>query len=98
EHPRVLIAEAWVDHPERVARYVRSDELHSAFNFDFLLAPWEPEALRTSIASALRAHDAVGAAPTWVLSNHDTVREVSRYARPQDVRRLRRLADVIDLP
>ena len=32
------------------------------------------------------AHERVGAPPTWVLSNHDTVREVSRYARPQGVR------------
>jgi alpha-glucosidase len=46
----------------------------------------------------VNAHEAVGAAPTWVLSNHDTVREVSRYARPQDVRPLRRLSDLATLP
>ncbi len=39
EDPRVFIAEAWVHGPERLARYVRADELHTAFNFDFLLAP-----------------------------------------------------------
>jgi alpha-glucosidase len=33
-----------------------------------------------------------------VLSNHDTVREVSRYARPQAVRSLRNLTDLLDLP
>ena len=42
------------------------------------------------------AHEAVGAPPTWVLSNHDTVREVSRYARPQGDRRLRQLDDLLD--
>jgi alpha-glucosidase len=96
--PRVFVAEAWVHNPERLARYVRHDELHTAFNFDFLLTPWEPKALRASIVAAMRAHDAVGAAPTWVLSNHDTVREASRYARPQDVRPLRTLSDVLTLP
>ena len=33
--PRVFVAEAWVDQPERLARYVRPDELHTAFNFFF---------------------------------------------------------------
>jgi alpha-glucosidase len=98
EDPRVFVAEAWVHNPERLARYVRHDELHTAFNFGFLLTPWEPEALRASIVAAMSAHEAVGAAPTWVLSNHDTVREVSRYARPQNVRPLRRLNDVLGLP
>ena len=46
----------------------------------------------------MRAHDAVGAPPTWVLSNHDTVREVSRYARPPSARALRNLGDLFDLP
>ena len=35
----MAVAEAWVP-PERVARYVGPDELHQAFNFDFLDAPW----------------------------------------------------------
>jgi alpha-glucosidase len=98
DEPRVFVAEAWVPGPERLARYVRADELHTAFNFDFLLTPWEAGEMRDSIVAALRAHEAVGAAPTWVLSNHDTVREVSRYARPQGVRALRRLGDLLDLP
>jgi alpha-glucosidase len=98
DDPRVFVAEAWVHNPERLARYVRGDELHTAFNFDFLLAPWQAEALRAAIVSSLSAHEAVGAPPTWVLSNHDTVREASRYARPQGVRVLRNLNDLLDLP
>jgi alpha-glucosidase len=98
EDPRVFVAEAWVHNAERLALYLRADELHTAFNFDFLLAPWHAEALLESIVTSLGAHDLVGAPPTWVLSNHDTVREVSRYARPQDVRRLRGLNDLLDLP
>jgi alpha-glucosidase len=98
EDPRVFVAEAWVHNPERLARYIRGDELHTAFNFDFLLAPWRAAPMRDSIKAALSAHQAVDAPPTWVLSNHDTVREVSRYARPQGVRPLRNLNDVLDLP
>ena len=33
---RVLVGEVWVPDPERFSRYLRRDELHSAFNFDFL--------------------------------------------------------------
>jgi alpha-glucosidase len=98
EDPRVFVAEAWVHHPDRLAQYVRADELHTAFNFDFLLAPWRAESIRESIVVALQAHEAVGAPPTWVLSNHDTVREVSRYARPQGARPLLSVDDLLDLP
>ena len=83
DDPRVFVAEAWVHNAERLALYLRSDELHTAFNFDFLLAPWQAEGMRAAIVTSLSAHDLVGAPPTWVLSNHDTVREVSRYARPR---------------
>jgi alpha-glucosidase len=96
--PRVFVAEAWVHNPDRLARYVRGDELHTAFNFDFLLAPWQAEGMRASIVDSVRSHEAVGAPPTWVLSNHDTVREVSRYARPAGRRSLRNLNDLIELP
>ncbi len=98
DDPRVFVAEAWVHNAERLALYLRSDELHTAFNFDFLLAPWQADKMRAAIVTSLSAHDLVGAPPTWVLSNHDTVREVSRYARPQDARPLRTLNDLFDLP
>jgi alpha-glucosidase len=98
EDPRIFVAEAWVHNAERLALYLRDDELHTAFNFDFLLAPWQADEMQESIVASLAAHDLVGAPPTWVLSNHDTVREVSRYARPQDVRPLRNLNDLLDLP
>jgi alpha-glucosidase len=97
DDPRVFVAEAWVHDPERLARYVRAGELHTAFNFDFPLAPWNARSLQDSITAALRAHDAVGAPPTWVLSNHDIVREVSRYARASDGRVVRRLEDLLGI-
>jgi alpha-glucosidase len=55
--------------------------MHTAFNLDFLACPWEPARLRASIDDTLRTHAAVGAPATWVLSNHDVTRPVTRYGR-----------------
>ena len=81
--PRVFVAEAWVPRAARLARYVRPDELHTTFNFDYLRSPWNAAHLRGVIDATLREHALVGAPPTWVLSNHDVTREVSRYARTE---------------
>jgi alpha-glucosidase len=81
--PKVFVAEAWVDEPERLARYIRPDELHTAFNFTYLQSPWLAGHLKDTITETLDEHSVVGAPPTWVLSNHDVARHVSRYARPQ---------------
>jgi alpha-glucosidase len=77
--PRMFVAEAWRVRRGGLARYVRADELQSAFNFEFLAAPWDPDALRGVIDHHMALLEAVGASPTWVLSNHDTVRVASRY-------------------
>ncbi|MBW8871753.1 MAG: DUF3459 domain-containing protein, partial [Leifsonia sp.] len=66
---------------ERFALYLRPDELHTAFNFDFLARPWDADALRASIDETLAAHAPVHAPSTWVLSNHDVTRAVTRYGR-----------------
>ena len=79
--PRVLVGEIWLPDAERLARYLRPDELHTAFNFDFLACPWEPGPLRRSIESALAAHAPVDAPTTWVISNHDVTRPATRYGR-----------------
>ncbi|MFF2377039.1 glycoside hydrolase family 13 protein [Streptomyces xiamenensis] len=80
----VLIGELWLPDVERFTRYLRPDELHTAFNFDFLSCPWEPARLRRSIDTTLDAHREVGAPPTWVLANHDVTRTVTRYGRATD--------------
>jgi alpha-glucosidase len=76
---RVFVGEVWVQTPERLARYLRADELHTAFNFTYLLAPWDAKALHAAIDDSIEALSAVGAPATWVLSNHDVVRHVTRY-------------------
>jgi alpha-glucosidase len=81
DEPRVLIGEMWMPDTERLSLYLRPDELHSVFNFDFLACPWEPARLRASIDTTLAAHGLVGAPATWVISNHDVTRPVTRYGR-----------------
>jgi alpha-glucosidase len=78
---RALIGEVWMPDVERFANYLRPDELHAAFNFDLLGCAWDPALMRASIDRTLDAHAAVGAPATWVLSNHDVTRHVTRYGR-----------------
>jgi alpha-glucosidase len=78
---RAYVGEIFVGTPGRLALYVRADELHTAFDFSFLLAGWQAEALREVIDQSLHALALVGAPATWVLSNHDQVRHVTRLGR-----------------
>ncbi len=78
---RILVGEIWLPDIHRFAKYLRNDELHTAFNFDFLARPWDAAELRASIDRTLAAHAPVDAPSTWVLSNHDVTRPVTRYGR-----------------
>jgi alpha-glucosidase len=96
--PRVFVAEAWVNYPERLSRYIRRDELHTAFNFNYLVTPWQAPQMRKSIEETLAEHAAVDAPATWVLSNHDVARHVSRYARTDQSSGTRSLEDYAGIP
>ncbi|MGW0486151.1 glycoside hydrolase family 13 protein [Nonomuraea sp. NPDC003214] len=76
---RIGVAEAWAPTAERLAGYIRPDELHQAFNFHFLKTPWDAARLRAVIDESLHTAALVGAPSTWVLSNHDVKRHVTRY-------------------
>ena len=78
---RVFVAEAVVSGPDRLSRYVRPDEMHTAFNFDYLTAPWDPDRLREVIDATLATLRPVGAPATWVLSSHDETRHATRFGR-----------------
>ena len=82
DRDRILCAEAWVQPADAMARYVRPDELHQSFNFDFLLTSWIGSDLRGVVESSLQAVAGVGAPQTWVMSNHDVVRHASRFGFP----------------
>ncbi|MFK4834950.1 alpha-amylase family glycosyl hydrolase [Microbacterium sp. ZW T2_14] len=77
---RALAAEAWLPTAERTAQWVRSDEMHQAFNFPYLSTEWNAADLRKVIDVSLKAFPGVGAPSTWVLSNHDVVRHATRLA------------------
>ncbi|KQP62640.1 MULTISPECIES: glycoside hydrolase family 13 protein [unclassified Nocardioides] len=79
EGDRMMVAEAWTQSAESMARFVRPDEMHQSFNFSWLLAPWSAEEFASVVTGTLEALSGVGASPTWVLSNHDVVRHVTRY-------------------
>jgi len=54
---RCLVGELWVRDPDRHASYVRPDELHLAFAFPLLEAPFDAGAWRAAITASL--------APPW---------------------------------
>jgi alpha-glucosidase len=88
--PRRLIGEVNLP-PARAAHYVGPDELHQAFAFAFLVAPWDAEAWRTAGEELLR-HPPV----TWVVENHDVVRTPTRYGNAARARAA--LLTILGLP
>jgi alpha-glucosidase len=81
--PRVFVAEAWVARPERLPMYLRPDELHMAFEFEPLHVTWREGPWRRVIERGLATAELTGAPSAWALTNHDVVRQVTRYARSQ---------------
>ena len=80
-HEPVLLGEAYVMDPRRLAAYFGrdGDELHLAFDFPLLHAPFQPAALRRAIAATGVLEDA-GAWPARAGSNHDAGRLATRWA------------------
>ena len=80
----MMVAEAWV-HPSHLPLYLRPDEYHQSFNFDFLETPWAILRVRPAIDRAITAAATVGSTPTWTLSNHDVMRHATRYGLSAEV-------------
>jgi len=76
---RMAVAEAWTQTAESMARFIRPDELHQAFNFGWLGTEWSAPAFAEVVVGSLAAVAEADSAPTWVLSNHDVVRHPTRY-------------------
>lgn len=81
----MMVAEAWVPSWKRLGRYLRPDEYHQAFDFEFLNSPWDPFEMRRAIERSIDGVASVDSIPTWVLSNHDVIRHVTRFGLPQDI-------------
>ena len=83
---RVLIGEPYGWEPELAASCYgeKGDELHLAFNFNFLNQPWDARAFRRSIETWYRVLPP-DAWPDFCLSNHDQPRQAFRYrsTRPE---------------
>jgi alpha-glucosidase len=95
---RVLIGEIWIPDAVRLARYVSTGELHTVFNFPYLSCPWDAGQLREVIDNTLALNAPAGAPATWVLSNHDVDRIVSRLGRSDTAFSLQRRRYFHDLP
>lgn len=78
--PRVLLGETYVLDVRNMGRfYGTGDELHLAFNFTYVHAPFEAAALAQVVAESELVIPDVGW-PVWTLSNHDVPRVMSRWA------------------
>jgi alpha-glucosidase len=84
----VLVGEVYLLATEQVVRYLgHGDELHLAFDFTSLYAPWDAAAWRACLERVGATLGPVDAWPTWTLSNHDNVRHRTRYGGgPSDAR------------
>ncbi len=91
---RILVGETWPREQERLADYLRPDELQLAFNFRFLLARYDARRFRSAIELTEKSFGP-GAWPTWTLSNHDFSRHISRYSRDGDGEARARVAAVM---
>lgn len=91
----VAVGEVWVHGNEQFAKYLRPDELHLGFNFRLVQADFDATEIHEAIDNAMAAATLAGATPTWTLSNHDVVREVTRYGGARGLARARAMALVM---
>lgn len=80
---KLLLGEVGSDrNTEMATRYYgkNNDGLHLSFNFDFLHSPWNANSFKRIIMEWEKGLPS-WAWPTYVLSNHDVVRHISRYCR-----------------
>jgi alpha-glucosidase len=90
---RMAVGAVAVSTAERLARYVRPDELHLGVDVVLARAPFDADTVRAVIEGCLAAVGVVGAPATWVLSDHDVLRPVSRHGGgAADLARARALA------
>jgi alpha-glucosidase len=93
----MAVGEVWVTDTERLRRYLRPDELPLAFDFRMVESRWRADELRATIESALATVEGTGSPTTWVLSNHDIVRHVTRYGGGEVGERRGRAAALLQL-
>ena len=86
--PRILLGETYVLDVRSMGRfYGQGDELHLAFNFTYVHAPFQARALAEVVAESELVIGNSGW-PVWTVSNHDLSRVMTRWAGG-DERKLR---------
>jgi alpha-glucosidase len=76
---RMMVGEVFILDPAEMARfYGDNDELHLSFNFAPLFTRWRADRWRQRVEEAEALVTPEVGWPTWVLSNHDTVRHADR--------------------
>jgi alpha-glucosidase len=86
--PRILLGETYVLDVRSMGRfYGQGDELHLAFNFTYVHAPFQAPALAKVVAESELVIAGSGW-PVWTVSNHDLSRVMTRWAGGDD-RKLR---------
>jgi alpha-glucosidase len=75
---RAMCAEASMSPLPRLAMWVRPDEYHQSFNFDYMHGAYEPAAIKKIVTDSIVEYGKVGASSTWVMSNHDGIRHATR--------------------
>lgn len=100
EHPDrslFLVAEVWSDgHPEVMSQFVNDREFHAGFAFDLLQTRWQAAAMQRAIDNDFNAVTRAGGTPAWTLNNHDVVRSVTRYGRPDATEVMHRLVQFVE--
>ncbi len=84
---RMAVGEAWVPDDQRLALYVRPDELHLTFNFRLIEAPWSarPSPRRSTVRSRrwpMSARRAPGCCPTTTWCATPPATAAARWVRP----------------
>lgn len=75
---RAMCAEASMSPLPRLAMWVRPDEYHQSFNFDYMHGEYDPAAIKKIVTDSIVEYTKVGASSTWVMSNHDGIRHATR--------------------
>jgi alpha-glucosidase len=83
EYPteKFLVGEVVVRDVDRLARYLRRDELQSTLSFDLCKIVWNANAFRQMINTLQSACLEHRSWMTWTLSSHDEKRTASRYSQ-----------------
>jgi alpha-glucosidase len=97
--PRLLVGETSVEELEILATFYgkADDELQLAFNFPFINAPFEAEALRSVFETSVSLYP-LGAWPVWTGSNHDVSRLATRWGDGDPARASAALLMLMTLP